>query len=396
MIKKKEIPSKLIKDLLITLHSIKKGSLSLTTPEHTHYMFKGKEPGPNAQITLNTWYVIETLFTQGDIGFAESYINQHWESNDVAEFMSFVTHNVDTLEAYFHGHWYYQIYFRIKHLLRPNTLKGSKRNIVAHYDLGNDFYKLWLDKTMTYSAALFKNKKIPLEVAQQAKYKRIIEKLQPTPNDTILEIGCGWGGFATEAAKHGARITGLTLSNEQAKHIKTITSVANNNDKVNIITKDYRKISGVFNHIVSIEMFEAVGEKYWPDYFNTIARSLKKGGKAVIQTITIDDNVFNQYRKRSDFIQQYIFPGGVLPSHSRFIIEAKKAGLACKEAFTFGKDYATTLRHWLHNFDSQKDKIRELGFKEEFIRCWRFYLAYCIASFESNRTNVVQYELTHA
>jgi len=379
---------------LTTLSGIKYGELTVTTPEKEVVNFKGTEPGPAAAITINDWKMAKRVVTHGDVGFAEDYIDRNWETDDLPALLTFCTMNITELENFFHGKWATRLLFALRNFLRSNTKKGSRKNIRAHYDLGNDFYQIWLDGTMTYSSAYFGGEEgLPLEEAQKKKYQRIIDKLAPKKGDHILEIGCGWGGFAEHAAKAGYHVTGLTLSREQTEFARVRIKNAGLESAAEIKILDYRDAKGKFDHIVSIEMFEAVGEKYWPFYFEAIARLLKKGGRALIQTITIDDAIFEDYRKRSDFIQQYTFPGGALPSQERFIDQVKKAGLTFKEAAAFGQDYVATLKKWLEKFEEKIDNIRELGYEEDFLRSWRFYLSYCIAGFATGRTNVIQAEI---
>jgi cyclopropane-fatty-acyl-phospholipid synthase len=284
-------------------------------------------------------------------------------------------------------------------VLNRNTRTGSKKNIHAHYDIGNEFYRLWLDEGMTYSSALFSglaeggDDVLDMQAAQTAKYQRIVEKLGLPPSGTVLEIGCGWGGFAEIAASAGHRVTGLTLSDEQLAYARTRIAAGQNEASIELKLQDYRDSKGQYDGVASIEMFEAVGEAFWPSYFDCVKRSLKPGGRAVIQTITIDDALFETYRKSSDFIQQYIFPGGMLPSPSVFRAHAERAGLSVVEAFAFGQDYARTLHAWLRSFDANERAIREQGFDTGFIRTWSFYLAYCEAAFRHANTDVIQFTL---
>jgi cyclopropane-fatty-acyl-phospholipid synthase len=279
----------------------------------------------------------------------------------------------------------------LSYLLKLNSLKGSKKNIHAHYDLGNEFYKLWLDPTMTYSAAIYKDQNETLEQAQHNKYDRIVDCLDQK-SGSLLEVGCGWGGFAERAQDKGDfGIKGITLSEEQHDYARDRLG-----QKADIVLEDYRHQNGKFDNLVSIEMFEAVGERYWPTYFNKIGDLLSKNGKAVIQTITMNEHDFPRYRRGGDFIRSYIFPGGMLPSPSRFREEAEKVGLKAGNEFYFGQDYATTLEHWLKDFEAKRDEVKALGFDDGFIRLWRFYLAACVAGFRTGRTDVMQVELAHA
>jgi cyclopropane-fatty-acyl-phospholipid synthase len=282
------------------------------------------------------------------------------------------------------------------HLLRANTRRGSRKNIYAHYDLGNEFYKLWLDETMTYSSAIYNTPGESLEAAQRNKYQRIIDHLSKERDAHTLEIGCGWGGFAESACKQGVKVMGVTISKAQAEFAEQRLEQQKMEGKAQILISDYRDMQGKFDNIVSIEMFEAVGEKYWPSYFNTVRERLNEGGRAMIQTITVADKYFEHYRNRSDFIRKHIFPGGMLPSKEKFEEEAKKMGLKVQSAFAFGQDYAVTLDDWLQRFKAELKAIKEMGYPEMFIRKWEFYLAMCIGSFAGERTDVVQFELSHA
>jgi cyclopropane-fatty-acyl-phospholipid synthase len=369
------------------------GELFITTPDGQGYNFKGKKEGPQAYLKLYTWGGLDALIASGEIGFAEGYIHKQWDTNDLPALLTYGLVNADSLERYFHGKPLYALWTWLRNLFRVNSLRGSKRNIVAHYDLGNDFYSLWLDKSMTYSGALFDKKNRSLEEAQQAKYHRILGKLDAAPGMHILEIGCGWGGFAEVAAKAGLRVTSITISEAQKTYAKERIRLSGLDHLATIELIDYRNIIGPFDHIVSIGMFEHVGEEYWPAYFKTIKSHLKPGGKAIVQTITIDDDIFERLRGKTGFIEHYIFPGGLLPSKSRFREAVNAVGLECNEMFGFGQDYAITVKHWLERFESQRMRIQALGYDESFMRMWRFYLASCIASFVSNRTDVMQAEL---
>jgi cyclopropane-fatty-acyl-phospholipid synthase len=283
----------------------------------------------------------------------------------------------------------------LRHRRRENTRTGSKRNILAHYDLGNRFYEAWLDRSMTYSSAKFDAQVADLESAQQAKYRALAEHLALKPGDHVLEIGCGWGGFAEFAAREcGARVTGITISDEQLHYARERMRRAGLESQVEIRSQDYRDVQGQFDKVASIEMFEAVGEKYWPAYFAKIAAVLKPGGRAALQIITIKDELFQHYSGRVDFLQRYIFPGGMLASLERLKEETAKAGLAWRKAEAFGQSYAETLAEWARRFAGKWEDIRALGFDEKFKRLWLFYLGYCEAGFRTGRTNVVQLELT--
>ena len=383
--------SLIVKKSLKTLEHVEYGVLHLTTPEGKKITATGKKEGPEVNFIIYDWEVVRGLLERGDIAFGEDYIEGKWECDDIEGLITFFLLNFVQFEKFAHGSLISRFFFNIyNRIINRNSKSGSKRNIQAHYDVGNDFYRLWLDKTMTYSSALFSEGSNSLEDAQIAKYSRILERID-NKKGSVLEIGCGWGGFAEEAAKQNQRVTSLTISPSQHKY--ALARLGNNAD---IRLQDYREIKGKFDAIVSIEMFEAVGERYWQTYFNKISEIMKKGGKAIIQTITMHDDFFDEYRKRSDFIRHYVFPGGMLPSLQRFHEEAAKAGLKCIDVFTFGEDYANTLRQWLKAFDAKRQEILDLGYSEQFIRNWRFYLATCAAAFAVGRTNVAQIELVHA
>lgn len=373
------------------LDNVEYGSVELMTPDGRTRTFEGAKPGPAAQIHLKSWDVLTNLAAKGDLGFAQDYQAGNWDTNDLQSVMTFALANGEVMEKYLHGSKLLEIGTRLMYFMRQNNRQGSKRNIQAHYDLGNSFYALWLDRTMTYSSALFPTGAETLEQAQHHKYDRILDRLD-AKSGSILEIGCGWGGFGERALHRGDyAVKGITLSEEQRRF-----SDSRLQGRAKIVLEDYRDQRGTFDNIVSIEMFEAVGERYWPVYFEKMGALLKKGGKAVVQTITIHDEHFDRYRKGGDMIRSFIFPGGMLPSPKRFKQEAEKAGLHITDRFDFGQHYATTLERWLTNFDNNISAVKAQGFDEEFTRLWRFYLAACIAGFRTNRTDVMQVELQHA
>jgi cyclopropane-fatty-acyl-phospholipid synthase len=339
--------------------------------------------------------------SHGDIGFAESYIRGEWDSKDLKAILELAIRNRTILEKAIYGSWLGSILYRLKHWLRDNTKSGSRKNIHAHYDLGNAFYSLWLDPSMSYSSAWFsEGAKQTLADAQKSKIKRILSSLNTKPGDHILEIGCGWGGVMEESLLSGRSITGLTLSTEQKafaeNRLQNLKSLSNNPSHFEVRLQDYRDCQEQFDGIASVEMFEAVGEKHWPEYFQTLAKCLKSSGKACIQTIVIADHLFERYRHSTDFIQQYVFPGGMLPSRSSFNAAATKAGLKIENEFAFGMDYAKTLCIWRDNFNQKLQEIRNLGFDETFIRLWNFYLMYCAAGFAEHSIDVVQFTLSHS
>ncbi len=373
------------------LEGIEYGSMKVTTPDGVTRFFEGPKEGPAADIEINRWSVITNLARKGDIGFAEDYRDGYWNSSDLEALIEVALANRSAFQSYVLGKKFSRFISMLSYLTRLNTMQGSRKNIHAHYDLGNEFYKLWLDETMTYSAAIYQNDNTPLKVAQDAKYDRIIDRME-TGSGRVLEVGCGWGGFADRAVSRGDYdIKGITLSTEQKEFAKQRLQ-----DKADIALEDYRLQNGKYDRIVSIEMFEAVGEKFWPVYFNKLGNLLDKKGKAVIQTITIDDNDFETYRRGGDFVRTYIFPGGMLPSRTKFREQAESAGLKVGGEYMFGQDYARTLSEWLKNFEANSTKIKSLGFDEGFMRLWRFYLAACAAGFKTGRTDVMQVEVAHA
>ncbi len=372
------------------LENISYGSLKITLSDGESKTFRATNSGPDAQITIKNPNLIDLVITGGDVAFGESYMEGWWESEDLAALLTFLTLNAHTLEDFFHARKFKAFLLFLNSFFTKNTKRGSKKNIKAHYDLGNDFYQLWLDETMTYSSALFDPQNLDLAAAQRRKYQNILDKLS---GNSVLEIGCGWGGFAEMAAKNNRQVTCLTISPKQQAFAQARMAKNNLQNLVNIKLQDYREENSSYDNIVSIEMFEAVGQEYWDQYFQILQRNLKKNGRAVLQIITIDEEVFKDYVNRVDFIQKHIFPGGILPSKTRIHQLAAQNGLKMRSETAFGNDYAKTLLLWLENFDKQHDQIRALGFSEEFIRKWRFYLCYCAAGFTAKRTDVVQFEL---
>ncbi len=380
--------------MLKMLERLHAGILELTTPDGEQLVFEGSESGPSVSISLFDWDVCGTMLSRGDVGCAETYMAGRWQASDLSDLLLLALRNEAALHTAIHGRWWSRLLFRLRHLRRANTRRGSKRNISAHYDIGNEFYALWLDSTMTYSSALFSDGTESLEQAQIAKYERILERLHVGPEHHVLEIGCGWGGFATYAARtRGCKVTGLTLSREQLAASRERVALLGLDAQVNFELCDYRDHSGSYDRVVSIEMLEAVGERYWSDYFRLLRERLRPGGGAIVQTITVDDTHFARYRGGSDFIQQYIFPGGMLPPPTGLTQLVSHAGLRESERFSFGLDYARTLRLWRERFDTRLAEVGQLGLDEPFQRLWRFYLAYCEAGFRHGRTDVVQLEV---
>ena len=388
------------KALLTSLSRLSSGYLKMTLPDGEIREFGKHTDSLNADIQIHDWSVFKQVMSHGDIGFAESYIRGEWNTSNLQAILELAIRNRTILEKAIYGSWLGSILYRFKHWLRDNSKAGSRKNIHAHYDLGNAFYSLWLDPTMSYSSAWFsESDRQTLAEAQRAKIRRILESLKTRPGDHILEIGCGWGGIMEEALLSERSITGLTLSTEQKafaeNRLATIEVKASKAQSFEVRLQDYRDCQEKFNGIASVEMFEAVGEKHWPEYFQMIAKCLKAGGKACIQTIVIAEELFERYRHNTDFIQQYVFPGGMLPSRSSFKASAEKAGLQIEAEFAFGSDYAKTLCLWRDSFNQKLQEVRELGFDEAFIRLWNFYLMYCAAGFSERNIDVVQFTLSH-
>ena len=366
------------------------GKIKITYPDNSIFYF-GKADDV-AEIKFNSWHALFTCLSKGDIGLAETYFNNGISSPDISKLIHFFSFNLDDLQKISRGKNLLKIMYFIKHLLKRNTINGSKKNITAHYDLGNQFYKLWLDETMTYSSALFDDKNLSLNDAQKNKYQRILDVIDIKPGERILEIGCGWGGFMEYAISKGYEVTGITISDEQYKYTKKRIEDLSSTSKVELI--DYRNLNGKFDAVVSIEMFEAVGKEYWHDYFSKIRTLLKPKKKAIIQTITIDDKYFDMYLKSVDFIQSYIFPGGLMASDKVINKLASISELSVIDKKSFAQDYAKTLEIWNKSFQTNWDSIKVQGFNEKFKKLWMFYLNYCKAGFLSKRINVSQYTLS--
>jgi|TARA_R110000851_G_scaffold333523_1_gene514378 cyclopropane-fatty-acyl-phospholipid synthase len=376
------------------LKSLQFGSLSLTWPNGETTRYEGTQNGVHAEMTLLEWDVIDRLITHGDVGLGEDYMAGKWSTPDLLALMHLAAVNLVVLDRAFHTSVWLKVWYWCKHQLFSNTVKRSRENVHEHYDLGNDFYQLWLDRSMSYSCALFGgNSAISLYEAQRAKYERILQRLAPERGSRILEIGCGWGGFMEIAATHGCHVTGATLSNEQADYARQRLASAGLDENSDVRLQDYRELSGPFDYLVSIGMFEHVGESYWATYMRDVHDYLMPGGRAMIQTITIAEERFERYRSGSDFLREHIFPGGMLPSRERFEVIAIDNGLVVNDVFEFGQDYAITLEKWLANMDQQIPAIQALGYSETFIRKWRFYLASCAGMFRAGGINVMQVEL---
>jgi len=374
------------------LKNIEFGSIKITTPRNKILEFTGSKEGPNADIQLKSWRVLIRTIWGGHTYFFESFRRGAWETSDLYALLLFGELNETSVDKVMKSTIWRRLIEQVLHKLNQNSRKGSKRYIAAHYDLGNSFYQLWLDKSMTYSSALFEGQTTCLSEAQRQKYLRIANKIELKDGDKLLEIGCGWGGFAEIAAKeYGCQVTGLTLSKEQASSCKKRLKDSGIEKKVDIRLEDYRDVKGLYDKIVSIEMLEAVGEKFWRRYFESIRDRLAPGGKAAIQTITIKDDCFESYKKNPDFIQQFIFPGGMLPTPSAIKHNVEAVGLKLTDTFYFGKSYIKTLHLWDQEFKREWSRIEELGFDTNFKNTWTYYLNYCAAGFQSGRINVGQF-----
>jgi cyclopropane-fatty-acyl-phospholipid synthase len=371
---------------------LQRGKLNLVLPDGSTHHFEGREPGPNATLIIKDPRMVARLAFGGCLGLCEAYLDKMWDSPNVTEVLRLGTANEMAFDAMLRGNRVARFASWIMHRLRPNTRKGARKNIAEHYDLGNDFYQQWLDPSMTYSAAIFDGEN-SLESAQEQKYRKLCQALELQPGMSVLEIGCGWGGFAEVAAREfGAIVTGITLSKEQLAYAQARMEKAGLAAQVTLRLEDYRDTRGTFDRIASIEMFEAVGEEYWPAYFATLRERLAPGGRAGLQVITIEDRLFADYRKTADFIQRYVFPGGMLPSPSRLKQEIAAAGLTLGAERWFGVDYAETLRRWRHDFVAGWDRIASLHtqYDGRFKRLWEFYLGYCEVGFDAGFTDVGQ------
>ncbi len=385
--------------VLRLLQRLRHGSLTLHLPDGSMQRFGG-QASPHATLVLHNWKVCSAALKSGDIGFAESFIAGDWSSPNLTELLRVLVKNRTEVEDVVYGTWAGRLLYRIKHLLNRNTRTNSQKNIHAHYDLGNAFYRLWLDDTMNYSAALFDGQlDQPLAQAQHAKVRRALEQAGVKPGDRVLEIGCGWGALAEMATTaYGASVTGVTLSTEQLDFARTrlhgLGVATGPGAQADLRLQDYRDIADApFDALCSIEMVEAVGREYWPTYFATVARLLKPGGRACVQSIVISDALFERYVDSTDFIQQYIFPGGCLPCPREFRAQAQAAGLEVVEEYAFGHDYAETLLRWREAFVAQRTQVLATGFDERFLHIWEFYLSYCEAAFREDNIDVVQYTL---
>jgi cyclopropane-fatty-acyl-phospholipid synthase len=374
------------------------GGLVFLLPDGRALKFSGDlEPETVGIIEVRDYAFARRAVMGGGIGFFETYADGQWDSPDITDVLYVFARNADHVREALTAAPLVRLVKRVKHLLNRNTRSGSRRNIMAHYDLGNSFYEKWLDGTMTYSSARFSNATPDLASAQQNKYRTLAESIGLKPGESVLEIGSGWGGFAEFAAKeYGARVTGLTISPAQLAYARERIRRHGLEDRVEFKLLDYRDATGAYDKIASIEMFEAVGKEYWPAYFRKVRELLKPGGAAGLQIITIADRFYEGYSRSTDFIQQYVFPGGMLPGETVLRREIERAGLVWKGAAAFGQDYALTLAEWRRRFLAAWEEIRPMGFDERFRKLWRFYLSYCEAGFRARTTDVMQVTLAHA
>ena len=373
------------------------GVWEIVIPSGRKLVIRGRDPGPTGTLVVKDFRFVGRVMAGGDIGFAEGFMAGEWDTPDLSALLEVLSLNYDCIRRLTVGNPFMRIVNNITHFMRRNSRAGSRKNIHAHYDLGNQFYETWLDPSMTYSSARYEKPGQELSAAQRNKYRTLAESIGLERDQTVLEIGCGWGGFAEYAAREvGARVTGITISQEQYDYARKRLFTQGLADKTDIRMVDYRDVEGRFDRVASIEMFEAVGEEYWPAYFGKIHDVLVPGGRSGLQIITIDDEHFDSYRRRTDFIQKYIFPGGVLPSEVALKPVIDKAGLQWSSVARFGQDYADTLAEWHVRFEAAWNEIQPLGFDERFRKLWAFYLSYCEAGFRTGRTDVIQLELKRA
>jgi cyclopropane-fatty-acyl-phospholipid synthase len=373
------------------IRKLERGQLDFVLTDGRVFRATGLADGPHAVVALKNDDVFARLIREGDLGFCEDYVQGGWDTPDLQAFMDLVHADNDALYDGFPGMAVVRAYERLRHWLHSNSKRQARKNISHHYDLGNAFYGLWLDETMTYSSALFDTNTEPLSAAQTAKYRSMVDEMGVQAGDHVLEIGCGWGGFAEYAAgQRGLKVTGLTISQEQFNFATKRIEKAGLSELVTLKLQDYRDETDQYDGIASIEMFEAVGEKYWPVYFDTVMRCLKPGAQATLQIITVQDRRFEVYRKSVDFIQKHIFPGGMLPSPSALRSQIARAGLQFEHSKEFGESYSKTLRLWFDVFNQKWDQIAALGFDTEFQKMWNLYLTSCAATFHSGNCDVTQ------
>jgi len=370
---------------------LRHGSLEVTLPDGRTVRLGDNAPGPAATMTVYDLSFASRLVRSGDIGIAEAYLRGEWDTPDLTQFLYLFCVNQDWMQTNFVGKPLVRTIQTIRHWFNRNTKRQARRNIYRHYDIGNAFYSAWLDPSMTYSSALFEEHATDLTAAQNNKYRRLAEAIDLRHGQSLLEIGCGWGGFAEYAAKaFGVKVVGLTISREQRDFAQARVQAAGLNERVEIRLQDYRDERDHYDRIASIEMIEAVGEQFWPKYFSQLRDRLLTGGLAGIQAITIQDRLFQSYRREVDFIQRYVFPGGMLPSPEILKSLGKRFGVPVIRERTFGQDYAKTLANWRSNFRAAWPNLIPLGFDDRFRRLWEYYLAYCEAGFLSGNIDVRQ------
>jgi len=371
--------------------TIRAGRLDMVLPDGRVFRVEAPDPGPVAEIRFHDPEIFARLIREGHLGFCEAYLDGWWTTPDLQAFMDLLHAGNSGIYDGFLGFEVIRAFERFRFWLQRNTKSQARRNIAAHYDLGNAFYKLWLDDTMTYSSAIFATGQESMEAAQTAKYASMVDRMGARPGDHVLEIGCGWGGFAEYAAKErGLKVTGLTIS--EAQHAYAVDRMARSGlgDRVEIKLQDYRDEVGRYDGIASIEMFEAVGQKYWPVYFDALRERLKPGKIAALQVITIQEARWEIYRKSVDFVQKYIFPGGMLPTPGILRSEVRRAGLEVRGSVEFGESYSQTLRRWHDRFNGRWGKVAAMGFDDRFRRMWNFYLTSCAAAFRFGVCDVTQ------
>jgi cyclopropane-fatty-acyl-phospholipid synthase len=378
-----------------TVSGLVHGAIQFSLPDGRVFRVDGTGPGPEARVSVRDPKLFARMVRDGELGFAEAYMDGWWDTPDLQAVLDVALLNNDSVSRGFTGAAMARMVERMRHWMNRNTKTQARRNIAAHYDLGNHFYSKWLDDTMTYSSGLFSGTQETLETAQTNKYAALLDAVNPPQGGRVLEIGCGWGGFAEYAAKaRGLKITGLTISREQHDFAKKRIHEAGLSEQVDIVMRDYRDETGIYDGVASIEMFEAVGERYWPVFFDALHDRLSPGARATLQVITVADNLFPDYRRSVDFVQKYIFPGGMLPSPTALQAQAVRAGLTMDGSIEFGGSYSDTLRRWRDRFHERWDEIEPMGFDDRFRRMWDFYLASCAACFMSGTTDVTQITLS--
>ena len=377
------------------LEDIEQGTFKLILPNTEEKIMLHGKTNLNLEATLEikSWKALWLIYSRGSLGFTEGYLENYWDTDDLMKLMDLISKNYNSFNRVNSGSGFWKLLTKFSHFRNENSVSGSKKNIHAHYDLGNDFYESWLDETMTYSSGFFEGNSDSLKEAQNKKYKLILDTLDLPKKSSILEIGCGWGGFLEYASSVGYKIKGITISQEQFKFASSRIIGLTNDPEIELI--DYRKLKGKFDAVVSIEMFEAVGSKYWKTYFDVIKKLLKSDGKALIQTITMKEAFYEGYQDWPDFIQTYIFPGGELSSDRVFKENAANSELIASDTANFAHSYAKTLEIWYKNFQKEWDAIEEIGFDRKFKRTWDMYLSYCRGGFLNNQLEVSQYKLTH-